>query len=388
MGTNRLHGLRWAARAHRLVARALRRSKGVADRHRVRGRGRDVQPLARSRFDAAGDLLRLARRRAGRRRRGRRGVHPPGTGGDPRARGVFLGSPPDWVRGAGAGAGAAVAAVAVHAGLGLVPESWRRSPAHWRWIAYAALGGVAAATLGPWLVLVLIGCGAVEVALQNVERARRASVSTPGRSPPRPRATDGRSVRVGLGRVQGRRALVRRRLRDHPAHAGRRRPRLPLDDEHGVPQRGRARSDHPGPGDADRRRRRVRGLRHRGRSAGRARRVRTVVLVRAPRRQALRHAPAQHGDARVSRRRRACGHRRHHRRGDPARASRSTNRGSTRSSRPPPSRSSCSAAASCSPCSSPAPSASSPRWSARRCPRRTGPGSSCRAARAARRRPR
>ncbi len=83
---------------------------------------------------------------------------------------VFLGSPPDWIRGAGAGAGAAVAAVAVHAGLRLVPESWRRSPAHWRWIAYAALGGVAAATLGPWLVLVLIACGVVEVALRHVER--------------------------------------------------------------------------------------------------------------------------------------------------------------------------------------------------------------------------
>jgi chromate transporter len=83
---------------------------------------------------------------------------------------VFLGSPPDWIRGAGAGAGAAVAAVAVHAGLRLVPESWRRSPGHRRWIAYAALGGVAAATLGPWLVPVLIACGVVEVALRYVER--------------------------------------------------------------------------------------------------------------------------------------------------------------------------------------------------------------------------
>src|SRR5262249_11779058 len=73
------------------------------------------------------------------------------------------GSPPDWVRGAGAGAGAAVAAVAVRAGVGLVPESWRRSAAHWRWVVYAALGGVAAATVGPWLVLVLLGCGVVEV---------------------------------------------------------------------------------------------------------------------------------------------------------------------------------------------------------------------------------
>jgi len=89
---------------------------------------------------------------------------------------VFLaGAPPDWVRGAGAGAGAAVAAVAVRAGVGLVPESWRRSPAHWRWIVYAVLGGVAAATLGPWLVLVLLGCGAVEVVWRSLGRGHGVS---------------------------------------------------------------------------------------------------------------------------------------------------------------------------------------------------------------------
>jgi len=89
---------------------------------------------------------------------------------------VFLGSPPDWIRGAGAGAGAAVAAVAVRAGLGLVPDSWRRSPARWRWVAYAVLGGAAAATLGPWLVLVLVGCGAIEVTWQIAARGDRASI--------------------------------------------------------------------------------------------------------------------------------------------------------------------------------------------------------------------
>jgi chromate transporter len=85
---------------------------------------------------------------------------------------VFLaGSPPDWVRGAGAGAGGAVAAVAVRAGVGLVPESWRRASAPWRWIGYAVLGGIAAGTVGPWLVLVLLGCGAVEVLWRHPERA-------------------------------------------------------------------------------------------------------------------------------------------------------------------------------------------------------------------------
>ncbi len=90
---------------------------------------------------------------------------------------VFLaGSPPNWVRGAGAGAGAAVAAVAVRAGLGLAPESWRRSRAHWRWAFYAVLGGAAAATVGPWLVLVILGCGAVEVASQSAGRGDHAGV--------------------------------------------------------------------------------------------------------------------------------------------------------------------------------------------------------------------
>jgi chromate transporter len=72
-------------------------------------------------------------------------------------------SPPEWVRGAGAGAGAAVAAVAVQAAAGLIPGSWRRAASRVRWTVYAALGVVAAATVGPWVVLVLLGCGAAEL---------------------------------------------------------------------------------------------------------------------------------------------------------------------------------------------------------------------------------
>ncbi len=79
-------------------------------------------------------------------------------------------SAPAWVRGAGAGAGAAVAAVAVQAGLSLVPASWARAPRHMRWMVYAALGGISAATVGPWLVLVLLGCGAFELAWQLAGR--------------------------------------------------------------------------------------------------------------------------------------------------------------------------------------------------------------------------
>lgn len=78
---------------------------------------------------------------------------------------LFLGDPPEWIRGAGAGAGAAVAAVAVHAGLSLLRPAWSRAArgARWRFVAYALFGGAAAATLGPWLVAVLVVCGVLEI---------------------------------------------------------------------------------------------------------------------------------------------------------------------------------------------------------------------------------
>jgi chromate transporter len=72
-------------------------------------------------------------------------------------------SPPTWVLGAGAGAGAAVAAVAVHAGADLIRPSWARAPTRRHWLLYALIGATSAATVGPWLVLVLLGCGLVEV---------------------------------------------------------------------------------------------------------------------------------------------------------------------------------------------------------------------------------
>ena len=83
---------------------------------------------------------------------------------------LFLtGTPPLWVKGAGAGAGAAVAAVAVQAGWTLLGPSWTRAGTagrarRFRWAAYLLAGGAAAATIGPWLVLVLLGCGAAELA--------------------------------------------------------------------------------------------------------------------------------------------------------------------------------------------------------------------------------
>src|SRR3954465_9394909 len=75
-------------------------------------------------------------------------------------------SPPDWVRGAGAGAGSAVAAVAVHAALGLLRPSYERARVQTsrrlRWLAYVTAAAVIAAVATPYVVLALIGCGAVE----------------------------------------------------------------------------------------------------------------------------------------------------------------------------------------------------------------------------------
>jgi chromate transporter len=88
---------------------------------------------------------------------------------------VFLaGRPPEWIRGAGAGGGAAVAAVAVHAAASLMPGSFRRvaGTARVRWVAYLVLGALAAATVGPLLVLLLAACGAVEVGLRRARAAR------------------------------------------------------------------------------------------------------------------------------------------------------------------------------------------------------------------------
>ncbi len=84
---------------------------------------------------------------------------------------VFLsGHPPVAIRGAAAGAGAAVATVAAQAAWSLVPASWQRAHRprqHLRWAIYAAAGATAAIVLGPFVVLVLIGAGVVEVLLRS-----------------------------------------------------------------------------------------------------------------------------------------------------------------------------------------------------------------------------
>ena len=88
---------------------------------------------------------------------------------------LFLGAPPDWLKGVGAGAGAVVAAVAVQAGASLVPGSWKRAHGgqRQRWIAYVAVGAAATALVGPWLVLLLLACGTLEFAWRRSSRGRR-----------------------------------------------------------------------------------------------------------------------------------------------------------------------------------------------------------------------
>lgn len=88
---------------------------------------------------------------------------------------VFLAShPPVWILGAAAGAGAAVPAVALNASWGLVPASWRRigtgHAQQVRWVVYAWLGGAAAATVGPYLVLVLVAGGVTEIVIRHQSR--------------------------------------------------------------------------------------------------------------------------------------------------------------------------------------------------------------------------
>ncbi|MGN6796343.1 MAG: chromate efflux transporter [Streptosporangiaceae bacterium] len=80
---------------------------------------------------------------------------------------LFLGSsPPLWVLGAGAGAGAAVPAVAIQAASSLTGPSWQRRTSTPRGASYLSAGAAAAATLGPWLVLVLLASGLIELAIQ------------------------------------------------------------------------------------------------------------------------------------------------------------------------------------------------------------------------------
>jgi chromate transporter len=91
---------------------------------------------------------------------------------------LFLGDPPTPVLAAGAGAGSAVGAVALHTAGSLVPASWRRAgddgrATQFRWVQYLIAGTAAAVTLGPWLVLVLLSCGVIELGVRSTRRHPR-----------------------------------------------------------------------------------------------------------------------------------------------------------------------------------------------------------------------
>jgi len=118
--------------------------------------------------------------------------------------------PASWLLGAAAGADAVVPAVALGAAVGFVPASWRRMEpgrsGRVRWVLYGLSGGAAAATIGPYLVLVLLGCGAIEVATRSTHRTPRRSahavlIGAFGHSPLIATLAAGSAAMGGLGAV-------------------------------------------------------------------------------------------------------------------------------------------------------------------------------------------
>jgi chromate transporter len=91
---------------------------------------------------------------------------------------LFGQAPPLWIRGAGAGAGAAVPAVALQAARGLVGPSLdrarERTAVVW-WAAYLVAGVTGAVLAGPYLALVLVACGGVELVRRHGGVANRLS---------------------------------------------------------------------------------------------------------------------------------------------------------------------------------------------------------------------
>jgi chromate transporter len=96
---------------------------------------------------------------------------------------VFLAShPPNRVLGAAAGAGAAVPAVALSAAWKLIPSSRDRMgdarAGQVRLAVYALVGGIAAATIGAYLVLLIVACGVTEIAIRRQSRPASGSAAS------------------------------------------------------------------------------------------------------------------------------------------------------------------------------------------------------------------
>ncbi len=104
---------------------------------------------------------------------------------------VLAARPPLWIKGASLGADAAVPVVALSAALSLAPASWRRvgapRPGRVRWACYLVSGGLAAGLIGPFLVLILVGCGLLELLVRTApplwHRARARGAAQRGAAP-------------------------------------------------------------------------------------------------------------------------------------------------------------------------------------------------------------
>ncbi|NNN03462.1 MAG: chromate transporter, partial [Acidimicrobiaceae bacterium] len=100
--------------------------------------------------------------------------------------------------GVAAAMGAVVPGIALEAARSLAGPSWMRAHSsggsRWRWVLYSLAGATGALLAGPWLVVVILGAGAVEIVARTPPSAR--GLFTP------------LGIITGLGTVGGLGALV------------------------------------------------------------------------------------------------------------------------------------------------------------------------------------
>ena len=215
------------------------------------------------------------------------GVHPAGPGGHPWPRGALpLGLRARVGARAGAGGGAAVAAVAVRAGVDLhAPVMARRGGAAAAVGRLPLRGYPGRGLAGPWLVVVLLGCGIVELAVRrgrDISGALAMLAATP--SAGGWRALAWTAFKVGGLSYGGGFVIIPLMQADAVS-------RYHWMTVGPVPRGRRAGADHSGAGGADRGRRRVCGVRRSRRARRRGDRVQPVVHPRAARPAAVRPDP-------------------------------------------------------------------------------------------------
>ena len=293
----RVHRKRGSAHSYRPAAGACasRRKRHWVDARGVRGRHRGDHPAARPRLHPAGDLLCLAAARPVPAPCSAGTLHHPRTDRYLRPVRCVLGSGPA-AAGArrGRGCGCRCPAVAFMRPL-LAGASWKRRPQS------PSAGSSTRSQEGRRRHdRVVAGAGparlrAVRAHCQYRCRPRCPAPTRPGRRPRSPpRAwSPGASGLGGVGRDQGRLAVLWRRVRDHPAHAARRGEPLSLDDRRPVPQRRRPWPDHSRPGRADRRGRRLRRRRPARRNPRLRCRLHAFLRIRPGRGTAIRPHPRE-----------------------------------------------------------------------------------------------